>query len=148
MNTLSTIKEKQRFVSKRYLSAVLSAGCLSLCANRSFGALIGSNLLVLVIALASGSMASSISFQFYQFPAAFSSKFGDDNAICLSMLEAMGYGFGSAVFKLVGLTTSVSQHGWSLAWLELATFFCLGGYIITNLLPSIIETGTENDVKS
>jgi len=75
MNTLSTIKEKQRFVSKRYLSAVLSAGCLSLCANRSFGALIGSNLHVLTITLASCLMASSISFQFYQFPAAFSSKF-------------------------------------------------------------------------
>ena len=89
IHSLESLAEKRMFTLRRYQRATFSAIGLALCANRALGAFVGSTFLAVAITLISGVMAYSVAFQFYQFPTAFGSGFGNDKAVCISFLDGI-----------------------------------------------------------
>lgn len=135
------------FLRKRYSKAVLSALALAICANQHVSSVFGGPVpLALAAAVASGAMASSVSFQFYQLPAACAKRYGENKAICLSLLDGLGFFVGVPVWVTIGRIVGcerIGRHGWTLAWSLLAGLFAFGGSLMLSAAPSILETNDK-----
>jgi len=143
VDTFQNRKDKMNFFTSRYKKAVLFTLLLALCANKTFGAWLGSRALVPTISVASAGMAYSIAYQFYQFPAAFASTFGNDKAVCISFVEGMALMIGTPIWSMMGKLASGSQDGWSLAWVMIACCFAFGGSLIKGAIPTVLRWEKE-----
>jgi len=142
---LKTTAEKKAFVFKRYSGGVLSAVSLAICANGSFGALLGQYGLAAAITIASGLLAASVGFQFYQFPAKYATTFGNDKAVFISLCDAFGFLMLAPFwFTISGIVGSNAQ-GWSTAWLVVASFLAVGGSIMVNSLATVMRLDEEKE---
>ena len=140
-HTLELESDKKRYVKNGYRYAAVSALGLALCANPLIKALIGKHFTAAAIAAASCSMASAISFQFYQLPAKAATLFGRNKAICVSFLDGMGFLLGAPIWY--GIGQIIGTYGWAAAWMVIAGFLSLGGVIMTKALPSVMEFKEE-----
>jgi MFS family permease len=127
-------QDKKTMLERRYGTAVLSALTLAMCARLG-----GSPVSMSLIILASGAMASSLSFQFYQIPNMVASVYGENQAVCLSFMDGVGYTLAAPTWALVGYIVSTNGLGWTAAWVLLATLFAIGGAVTVHHLPSIWE---------
>jgi len=146
IDSLESPGERRMFTSRRYHRAAFSAMALALCANRSFGAFLGNTILAIAITLASGIMASSVAYQFYQFPVAFGRSFDDDRAVCISFLDGIACLVASPIWSIVSrlvASARLGSHGWSLAWLVIASLFGIGGNVMMRTLSSVIPSVGE-----
>ena len=149
MNDIYDMQQKKSFLMKRHITACLSAISLCICANPTFGMFISNKYcLALIMALASGTMASSVSFQFYQLPTVFSNHcYAEARAVCTSLFDAFAYFLSSQAWSILGKMSSNSQlhpHGWSILWLMVASFHMVGGYITIRSLPKIYGSMKES----
>jgi len=138
---LRSSEAKGMFISSGYRRAAVSALILAICGNKAIYQLLGRNSLIAIISLASGTLASSVAYQFYQFPVTFGKTFGNDKAICMSFIEGVAYLMVSYVWSIIGKIISsdrLGSHGWSLAWLIVAGYFVAGGNVIMRSLSSVI----------
>jgi len=143
IDSLESPGERRMFTSRRYRRAAFSAMGLALCANRAFGAFLGNTFLAVAITVASGIMASSVAYQFYQFPTAFGKSFDDDRAVCISFLDGIACLVASPIWSIVSrlvASARLGSHGWSLAWLVIASLFGIGGNIMMRTLSSVIPS--------
>jgi hypothetical protein len=93
------------------------------------------------IGLASATMASSVSFQFYQAPAFVSNEFLKLKAVCLSFMDGLGFVVTALVFAMVSKIVShpsLGTHGWSVAWAMFAVILGIGGTMMTSIIPPVL----------
>jgi hypothetical protein len=155
----------------RYVGTVVSTLVLAACASpvitdSQFLHLGKGPLLAVVAAVASGCLASNISYQFYQLPPLFAKKlFGNnkgDRSVCISLIDGIGFFMSSALWSLVAQLTkggggtstitginaaSTSSYfgglqqmlqGWPLAWTCLAFCFAAGGTVMMKVAPTFV----------
>jgi len=143
IDLLTSPRDKKLFISRRYHRAALSAIGLALCANQSIGTFFSSAAHVIAIAFLSGMMAYSVAFQFYQFPTAFANTFDDDRAVCISFMDGIACLVMAPIWSLVSMLAASAQigsHGWSVAWLIIASLFGIGGNVMMRNLSSVIPS--------
>lgn len=135
---LPDTNSKALMLKRAYLSSVLSALGLALTANPLITDLLNPSKagLALAVSLLSGVMASSLSFQFYQIPQMVASTFGNDKAVCLSFVDALGFLLSAPIWaataKIVG-----TPSGWTKAWVMLASLFGAGGMLMMKTFPEV-----------
>jgi hypothetical protein len=123
-------------LERRYWTAVISALLLAVCAHAGgFHPMF----VATAIAMASGGMASSLSFQFYQIPNMVASVYGENQAVCLSLIDGVGYIIVAPVWALVGKIVAIDVLGWAAAWIFLAALIGMGGVVTVLNLPIIWE---------
>ena len=140
---LKDVTSKTKMVSQAYKTSFATSIAMALCANGWIqGFLFPSKVLLAVtVAAMSGIIASNLSFQFYQIPAmAATAFFGQNKAICLSLLDSVGFIWAAAIWGVTGkIVASAGQYGWSLIWLMLAGMFGAGGLTMMSILPSVLQ---------
>jgi len=146
-HSIDDSREKKNFLRNRYTCNILSALILSLCANKTVASLLGVAPLVATVMIACFTMASSISFQFYQLPAAFSKLAGVNQAVCISCLDAIGLLLSAPIWTVTGriITYGNRTNGWSLAWISLAMWFSFGSVLMMGATPSFLEWKRDKD---
>jgi len=146
---LESAEEKQQFVAKRFVFAVISAIGLAVCANANIIGLAGEYGLMGQYGLAgsitilSGLLAASVGFQFYQFPPKFSTTFGPNKAVYISLTDALGFLLLSPFWSSMSSIVASNGNGWTISWLIVASFLALGGAITVNWLPTILRLEPE-----
>uniref|UniRef100_A0A7S1UKU6 Major facilitator superfamily (MFS) profile domain-containing protein n=1 Tax=Grammatophora oceanica TaxID=210454 RepID=A0A7S1UKU6_9STRA len=127
---------KTSLLKRRYglgvLSAFVLAGLAALPTNK-----IPPLPLAGLIALFSGSMATMLSFQYYQLPPIIARSFGQDQAVCLSFLDGIGYFLASPIWAAT--SSIVKGPGWAPAWVMLGGLFLFGGTLMLKALPPILK---------
>lgn len=139
---LKSIASKSRMLSKAYTSSVVAALGMALCANQWLRRIIfpSEYLLAIVLAIMSGAIASSLSFQFYNIPLMAASTFGQNRAVCLSLLDGLGFFLSAPIWAITAkIVGSSKTHGWSMAFLMLAALFSLGGKSMMGIIPTVIK---------
>lgn len=119
--------------SRRYFVAFCAALTLAAMAQMPMS----SSTAAVAVSLVSAAMASSVSFQFYQFSAIFSTEYGENKAVCISFLDGMGFFLAFPVWALMGHL--VKNLGWSAAWSLMAALIAIGGVLMSRELPAILE---------
>ena len=145
---METIVDKKRFIANRYKMAVYFNLCLALCAHKHLVENLSSISLTVIISLASGMVAASISYQLYQFPALFGNSFGKDKAICISFMDGIGFLIGSPIWSVMSSIASnedLNPHGWMLAWIMITAWLVLGGVLMMKALPTVMQWKKEKD---
>lgn len=132
-HSLKSVQAKTAMWRRRYISAFFSAVTLAMIAQLSLSPVMAA----LAVSLASATMASSVSFQFYQCPAMVSGGFLQDKAVCLSFIDGLGFLVAVPVWALTGRI--VRTLGWSAAWSLMATMIGIGGVLMNQALPSILQ---------
>lgn len=139
---LKDIHSKSKMLAQNYSFAVIAALGMALCANQWLRNLVfpSKYLLATVVAVLSGSIASSLSFQFYQIPQMAASTFGHNRAVCLSLMDGLGFFLCAPVWAATNqLVSNFGKHGWSLTWILLAALFSLGGKSMMGIIPTVIK---------
>jgi hypothetical protein len=147
---LGSNEEKKTFLRKNYLSAVVSTLGLALCGNTRLttglfgsttaGAMTAKWLVAGLIAVCSGKMASSLSFQFYQIPPLVAALFGKEKAVCLSFLDGMGFFLSAPVWAVTGqIVSRLGPYGWSTAFGMVAALFGAGGALMLKNIDKVLE---------
>jgi len=134
----ATVPGRRQFLQKRYVRSV--AATLGLVATAQWGhTLIASPLLrTAVIALLSGTMASNVAFQYFQFPAKIAkSKFAEHQAVVISFLDGFGFLFSAPIFALCGRL--VPTLGWGSAWTMLAGLFGGAALLMLRAIGPVLE---------
>lgn len=140
-HTLPDIPSKTNMLTKAYAMSAFTAAAMALCSNAWVQALFFPSQKVLAgtVAILTGILASNISFQFYQLPAMVATTFGQNKALCLSLLDAVGYLSAALVWAITGkIVAGAGQHGWTLAWLMLAGMFVACGKSMMSALPGVL----------
>ena len=129
--------QKLSFLRQKYIVATLAALGLAFCGGPWMWQLVPSgSARAAIIACLAGLVTSSISFQFYHGSSFLLSKFGENKAIFLALLDGCGY-FGSGLVSgQMGQIISKLDHGWSIAWALLAALYGLGGVTMVKTLAS------------
>jgi MFS family permease len=132
---MKSISDKMKMLKRNYIQAIGSFLGLGVCAlNVMNGWIKAPYLMATAISLLSGLAASSISFQFSQFPNLVATNmFPENKAVALSLVDAAGFFVTSQV--LTANTKVLSTLGWSASWTFLS--LCLG--IGTTLLMKQIH---------
>lgn len=92
-----------------------------------------------MIALASGIMASSIGFQFFQIPNLVANiAFHDHKAVVISFSDGVGFFFAAPMWAAIGRIVSMPHLGWTVAWAILAAIYALGGVLMVKALPPVL----------
>jgi MFS family permease len=145
-HALQDAPSKSRMLRRAYTRAVMSAVGLALCANTWLTDILIPSKMVLagVAALLSASMASSLSIQYYQIPTIVSNTFGENKAVCLSLLDALAFFLSAPFLAATGqIVGRLGDYGWSTALTMLATLFVVGGFLLVDILPHALDPQPE-----
>lgn len=145
-HALEDAPSKSRMLRRAYTRAVMSAVGLALCANTWLTNILIPSKIVLagVAALLSATMASSLSIQYYQIPTIVSSAFGENKAVCLSLLDALAFFLSAPFLAATGqIVGRLGDYGWSTALTMLATLFVVGGFLLVDILPRALDPKPE-----
>lgn len=120
---LGSVKEQMAILRRNYIQVIGSFFGLSLCSLSS--KLQAPFAMAVIVSLLSGIAASSISFQFSQFPNLVSTAlFSENKAVALSLVDAAGF---FITWLTLGANTRIlGNFGWSASWTYLSLFLCLG----------------------
>ena len=136
--SLKSIGEKKSFVLKKYAGAALSAVGIALCANPTFGDMLGQYGLAAVITLLTGVAAACVGYQFYQLPPKYSTTFGEDKPVYISFNDGVGFLLLSPFWSTMTSIVASSPNGWSTVWLIVAAFIAAGGAVMTKSLDVVV----------
>jgi MFS family permease len=145
-HALQDAPSKSRMLRRAYTRAVMSAVGLALCANTWLTDILFPSKMVLagVAALLSATMASSLSIQYYQIPTIVSNTFGENKAVCLSLLDALAFFLSAPFLAATGqIVGRLGDYGWSTALTMLATLFVVGGFLLVDILPRALDPEPE-----
>jgi hypothetical protein len=135
---LDTVPEKVVMLQRNYRTAFLATIGLALCGLQGLTMGIPSIVLAGIISLCACLVASSVSFQFYQLPSIVArTLFSESATVSLSMLDAVGFFVTAQVLAANRLV--LGRFGWSAAWGFLAVLFGLGGKLMLQVMPSILQ---------
>ena len=67
------------------------------------------------------------------------SVFGENQAVCLSFMDGVGYSMAAPIWAVVGKVVANDDLGWTAAWVLLAILFAIGGMTMLRTLPTIWE---------
>lgn len=145
-SSLDSPEKERLFVKSLYQRAGLCALALAACAIPSVSSLVGnSDLLAGIIILLSGAMAHSVSFQFYNLPSTYAKNCGENKAVTLSFMDAMGFlvsaPMWAATSSLVGGGGGVGESsflGWSIMWTVMAGCMEAGSLLMLGALPAVL----------
>lgn len=144
---MDSIPQKMKMIRRNYVVSLLSVMGLAACGlSRVTSTISNSSLIVAGVALFSGIMASTVSFQFYQFPNLVSANvFPDNTAVSLSLLDATGFFLTAQV--LTANNMILKGMGWSASWTFLAMIFGLGGTIMSKGIEPVLVQAEKNQRK-
>lgn len=131
------ISQKKTLFQRRYMKATAAAVGLTLAAHYGRPGMIMTG----AIALLSSIMASSLAFQYFQFPSMIARMFGHHKAVCISFIDGFGFLLSAPVFASIGRL--VPTMGWSSAWMLMAGLFAVGGTIMMRNIPHVLEPQVE-----
>ena len=144
---LQSPQARKRFLSLLYLVAVLATAGLAVVASGDVHAWLPHNgiLRTSLIFFFSGAMASTMAFQFYQLPPMIAqSLFGQDKAVCISLLDGCGFLFSAPIFAAT--SHFIPNYGWASAWIMFALLFGVTGAIMVQSLGPVLQSSaTEAD---
>lgn len=162
----TTARAKRSLFAQKYATAVGSALVLAGLAVLDSGAIgiggMGNVLATLppsvasalpwikagVVALASGLMASSLSFQFYQMPPTIAQLYGKNRAVVTSWFNAMGFFIAAPVWATAATwLQDFPRWGWPAVWGQLALLFGVAGILMGQALPSVFQDDDDDDGK-
>ena len=142
---MESVKAKMNMIKQSYVVSVLSTLGLALCGVKGISKLVGgnSNLVVAAITIFSGIIASTVSFQFYQFPNLVSATvFPESSAVALSLTDAVGFFVTAGV---LGVNSRLlGNFGWSTSWAFMAAIFAVGGAIMTRSIQPVLIQAKKN----
>jgi hypothetical protein len=137
------VPDKVVMLQRNYRTAFLAMIGLSLCGLKGLTLGIPSMVLAGIISFCACLVASSVSFQFYQLPSIVArTLFSDSAAVSLSMLDSVGFFVTALVLAANRLV--LGRFGWSGAWAFLALLFGLGGKLMLQVIPSILQQAAVN----
>lgn len=142
---MESIKGKMNIIKQSYAVSVVSTLGLALCGIKGISKLVGgnSNLVVVAITIFSGIIASTVSFQFYQFPNLVSATvFPESSAVALSLTDAVGFFVTAGV---LGVNSRLlGNFGWFTSWAFMAAIFAVGGAIMTRSIQPVLIQAKKN----
>ena len=143
---LPSTAARTNVLKRNYVKSVLFTLGLGLFSFQKFSGMIipSKMLLAAIIALLSGGMASSLAFQFYQIPPQIASAFGENKAVCLSFLDAMGFFMSAFAWGITGkIVSSLGAYGWSTTFVLLGLLFGAGGALMSSVYPEIERSSAQ-----
>jgi len=140
-NKMKSVTRKMTLIKRSYVIAITSTLGLAACGIKGVTKLVGgnANIIVAAIAIFSGLIATSVSFQFYQIPNLVTSTvFPESSSVALSLTDAVAY---LVTAGIMGVNKVILGNlGWSASWLFMAVFFSFGGVSMTRAVrPVLIE---------
>jgi MFS family permease len=141
-NALQDTPSKSRMLRRAYTVSVVSTIGMALCANNWLTDLLipSKAVLAAVAALLSAIMASSLSVQYYQIPTIISKTFGENKAVCLSLMDALGFFLSAPYLASTGQVVGrLGDYGWSAALTMLAVLFGVSGFLMLDIFPRALE---------
>jgi MFS family permease len=141
-HALQDAPSKSRMLRRAYTVSVVSTIGMALCANNWLTDLLipSKAVLAAVAALLSAIMASSLSVQYYQIPTIISKTFGENKAVCLSLMDALGFFLSAPYLAATGQVVGrLGDYGWSAALTMLAVLFGVSGFLMLDILPRALE---------
>ena len=111
-------KEKEKFLERRYIGAILSTLSLAICAF--FSRSLPPKLTAIWIASSAFGLTSNTVFMFFNIPNIVANTF-PSQAVCLSTIDAVGFGVAAPMWKVFGILAS--RYSFSASWVFLATIF-------------------------
>jgi hypothetical protein len=146
---LESVQEKITMLRKNYRNAFLCLLGLALCGIKGMTniGIFSNNSMAGLVALLSGIMTSTISFQYYQIPNMMASTMYPQNAaVSLSLIDAAGF-FVTAQVLAVN-TQILSKLGWSASWTFLAMVFAFGGTIMMKGLQPVLSKSHQEQLRA
>lgn len=143
---LKDSKSKSRMLRKSYAVSVLSTVGMAMCANKWLTGIVCPSKMVLAIvaAMFSGVMASSLSIQYFQIPTIVAQTFGENKAVCLSFLDGLAFFLSAPILAGTGqIVGRLGDYGWSTALSLLAVLFGVGGLLMVDIFPSVVDAPEE-----
>ena len=141
---MKSVDEKMNLIRNSYIASVLSIVGLAACGFDGVSKLVvgGPTTIIAAITIFSGTIASSVSFIFYQIPALVSSTmFPETSSVALSLTDAIGFFVTSVIMGLNSVV--LGNFGWSASWSFMAVIFTLGGASMTRALRSVFVEATK-----
>jgi MFS family permease len=136
---ITDVDGKVQMLRRSYVVAIVSTLALAACGLPQYQKLVPSSVMAAMIAILTAIMGSSLSFQYYQLPNVASSTFGQDDSICLSFFDALGFLVSAGVWATFGWLISNSHgYGWSLGLSFLAALYAAGATLLLRQLPELI----------
>jgi len=136
-NIKDTTRQKT-FIARRYAGAVFSALALAVVAHPAVSSLISSKLIMASLLTGlSACMTFCMAFQFFHIPSMVAQTFGENKAVCLSWMDAMGFFLSAPIWATVGQL--VATRGWSMAFVMIAALFGVGGMVMTKAITPVLE---------
>ena len=111
--------EKERFMERRYVGAILSTISLAVCAYAA-DFIQRPKLVAVWIALSAFGLTSNTVFLFFNIPNIVANTF-PSQAVCLSTIDAVGFGVAAPMWKAFGILAA--KYNFSTSWLFMATIF-------------------------
>lgn len=111
-------KEKDKFMERRYLGAIISTLSLATCAF--FSSKLTPKFTAIWIALSAFGLTSNTVFLFFNIPNIVANTF-PSQAVCLSTIDAVGFGVAAPMWKVFGVLAS--RYSFATSWIFLATIF-------------------------
>lgn len=134
-----TVKEKERFMKRRYFGAIMSTLSLAACANVSSsgrGVILSTNITVCWIAMSAFFLTSSTAFLFFHIPNMVAKTFASQ-AVCLSTIDAVGFFVAAPIWKAFGLIQDAG-YGFGASWMMVTFIFVMGGIIMCRFIKPVL----------
>ncbi|MGK3740753.1 MAG: hypothetical protein ACI90V_007603 [Bacillariaceae sp.] len=142
---MESVGEKMNMIKKSYVVSIFSTLGLAVCGIKGISRFVGgsSNLVAAAITVFAGIIASTVSFQFYQFPNLVASTvFPENSAVALSLTDAVGFFVTASV---LGVNSRLlGNFGWFTAWTFMAAIFGIGGAIMTRAIQPVLIQSQKN----
>lgn len=130
---------------RRYLVSVGGAlglaGIAALTSGMSSATPVTQAGIAAALALSSGFMSASISYQYFQFPTMIAKSFGDHKEVCISWVDGVAFLFAAPVFAATGRI--VPSYGWVPAWGMLSVLFAGAWTVMMHALPPVLAKEKE-----
>ena len=139
----SSLSQQRTQISQWYQQAVGSLMGLAVLAAISTTTMLPQSLRIVLACVGSGTFGATLAFMFFQLPSLVASvEFPAHKAICLSLLESIGFFATAPIWKGVGWMVSSSQSslgGWTTAWLAVAGIVGVCGVTLAHTISPLLE---------
>lgn len=133
----ANLQDKRNFLKKRYVTTVSATLGLVALARLGNGLNLNRWAMTAAISLVSFVMSSNISFQYFQFPAMISQRYGDHKAVVISFLDGFGFLLSAPIFATIAQV--VPANGWGSGWTMLASLFGAAACLMLTAINPILN---------
>lgn len=139
-----TLRDKEAFLKRRYMGAIVASVALALV---SLVHNVPTTLTAILICIFGFLLTSSTAFLFFQIPNLVANTFVGREAVCLSMIDAIGFFVAAPLWKLFGIL--IGSVSYTASWCMVAACFGIGGtYMMRILQPMFLLQDLEASRKS